>query len=148
MQFLLIPLAGIAAATSSSAAEESSPQFIVPEIITYAITDVSVEERFAGRYGTRIRTELTLEAGDRKVTVHIQDVRHGQFQKADSPWLEGHQVNIPEIGTRSEVVLRPDQVVVTGYILPPNEIPKMYWVFPGALVGIPIPADIDSPGTS
>ena len=139
MPFIALPLFAIAAATAANA---------VQAFDTFTVTEVNIEERFAGRYGTRIRTELTLEAGDRTVTVHIQDVRHGRFQKADSPWREGHQVRIPEIGTRRVVVLRPDQVVVTGYILPPNEIPKMYWVFPGSFVGIPIPAEIDRPGTS
>ena len=137
MLIIALPLFAIVAAAQTS-----------PNYETYTVTEVKVEERFAGQYGTRIRTELTLEAGDRKVTVHIQDVRHSRFQKADSPWLEGHQVRVPEVGTRSEIVLRPDQVEVTGYILPPNEMPKMYWVFPGSFVGIPIPAEIDSPGTS
>ncbi|MCH7903968.1 MAG: hypothetical protein IH944_05295 [Armatimonadetes bacterium] len=137
MSFIALPLFVIASAIQTT-----------PNYETFTVTEVKVEERFAGQYGTRIRTELVLEAGGRRVTVHIQDVRHGRFQKADSPWLKGHQVRIPEVGTRSEIVLRPDQVEVTGYILPPNEIPKMYWVLPGSFVGIPIPAEIASPGTS
>lgn len=139
MSIIVLPLFAVVAATAATT---------TPTFDTYTVTEVKIDERFAGRYGTRIRTELTLESGDRIVIVHIQDVRHSRFQKADSPWREGHQVRIPEVGTRSEIVLRPDQVVVTGYILPPNEMPKMYWVFPGSFVGIPIPAEIDRPGIS
>lgn len=137
MSIITLPILVIATALPTS-----------PTIDAYTVMEVNVEERFAGRYGTRIRTELVLEAGDRIVIVHIQDVRHSRFQSSDSPWLAGHQVHIPKIGARREIVLRPDQVVVTGYILPPNEMPKMYWVFPGSFVGIPIPAEIDRPGTS
>ena len=139
MSIIVLPLFAVVAATAATT---------TPTFDTFTVTEVKIEERFAGRYGTRIRTELVLEAGDRIVTVHIQDVRHGRFQKADSPWRTGHQVRIPDVGGRREIVLRPDQVEVTGYILPPNEIPKMYWVFPGSFVGIPIPAEIDNPGTS
>lgn len=60
----------------------------------FKITDVKVKHIFAGKFGDRLKTELTLEGSSRTIHVFVQDVRYSRFERKESEFNVGDTVYI------------------------------------------------------
>ena len=76
----------------------------------YTVVDVEIKLVFAGRFGNRIKTELTVERNGRQVRIFIQDRRHDKFQSAEAKWETGDMVSLLNLDGKSKAYLLPGQI--------------------------------------